>query len=74
MDLAGLEADELAEDMTPLLDMIVAKVSAPDVEEDAPFRMQISALDSNSYVGVIGIGRITGWDSVKPNDKSYCCG
>ena len=66
--LAGLEADELAEDMTPLLDMIVAKVSAPDVNEEAPFRMQISALDSNSYVGVIGIGRITG-GSVKPNAR-----
>ena len=66
--LAGLETDNLAEDMTPLLDMIVDKVSAPDVDEKAPFRMQISALDSNSYVGVIGIGRITG-GSVKPNDR-----
>ncbi|KRO34482.1 MAG: GTP-binding protein TypA [SAR86 cluster bacterium BACL1 MAG-121105-bin34] len=66
--LAGLEADELAEDMTPLLDMIVDKVSAPDVDEKAPFRMQISALDSNSYVGVIGIGRITG-GSVRPNQR-----
>ena len=66
--LAGHEPDELAEDMTPLLDMITEKVSAPDVDEDAPFRMQISALDSNSYVGVIGIGRITG-GSVKPNDR-----
>jgi GTP-binding protein len=26
---------------------------------DAPFQMQISALDYNSYVGVIGIGRVT---------------
>ena len=66
--LAGLETDNLAEDMTPLLDMIIEKVSAPDVNEDAPFKMQISALDSNSYVGVIGIGRITG-GSVKPNDR-----
>ena len=66
--LAGLEADAMAEDMTPLLDMIVAKVSAPDVDEEAPFRMQISALDSNSYVGVIGIGRITG-GSVRPNER-----
>ena len=66
--LAGLETDNLAEDMTPLLDMIIEKVSAPDVNEDAPFRMQISALDSNSYVGVIGIGRITG-GSVKPNNR-----
>ena len=42
--LAGLETDNLAEDMTPLLDMIIEKVSAPDVNEDAPFRMQISCL------------------------------
>ena len=54
--------------MTPLLDMITEKVDAPDVDQNAPFRMQISALDSNSYVGVIGIGRITG-GSVKPNDR-----
>ena len=66
--LAGLEADDLAEDMTPLLDMIIDKVSAPNVDEEAPFRMQISALDSNSYVGIIGIGRITG-GSVKPNAR-----
>ena len=66
--LAGHEPDELADDMTPLLDMITEKVDAPDVDQNAPFRMQISALDSNSYVGVIGIGRITG-GSVKPNDR-----
>jgi len=66
--LAGHEPDELADDMTPLLDMIIEKVAPPDVDQNAPFRMQISALDSNSYVGVIGIGRITG-GSVKPNDR-----
>ena len=46
--LAGHEPDELANDMTPLLDMIVDKVTAPDVDQEAPLRMQISALDSNS--------------------------
>ncbi len=65
---AGHEPDQMASDMTPLLDMITEKVSAPEVDQNAPFRMQISALDSNSYVGVIGIGRITG-GYVKPNDK-----
>ena len=37
--LAGLEADDLAEDMTPLLDMIIDKVSAPNVDEEAPFSL-----------------------------------
>lgn len=56
--VAGLEVDAMAEDMVPLLETIVEKVPAPNVVVDAPFRMQISALDYNSYVGVIGIGRV----------------
>ncbi len=57
--VAGLEAEELADNMEPLFEAIVDKVPAPDVAVDAPFQMQISALDYNSYVGVIGIGRVT---------------
>lgn len=56
---AGLEPDQLADDMTPLFEMIVNNVPTPDVNVEGPFQMQISALDYNSYVGVIGIGRIT---------------
>lgn len=57
--VAGMEADELAEDMAPLFEMIVDKVPVPDVDVDGPLQMQVSALDYNSYVGVIGVGRIT---------------
>lgn len=56
--VAGMSADDLAEDMTPLFETIVDVVEAPQVDPDAPFRMQISSLDYNSFVGVIGIGRI----------------
>ncbi|CBL44323.1 GTP-binding elongation factor protein involved in stress response [gamma proteobacterium HdN1] len=56
--IAGLSADKLAPDMTPLFETIVEKVRCPDVDISAPFQMQISSLDYNSYVGVIGIGRI----------------
>ena len=45
-------------DMTPLFEAIVAHVPPPNVNRDAPFRMQISSLDYSSYTGVIGIGRI----------------
>jgi len=57
---AGLELDELADDMTPLFQTVVDRVPPPPVAVDAPFQMQISALDYNSYVGVIGVGRVTG--------------
>ena len=56
--ISGLEIDKLEQNMTPLLDMILEKVPAPNVDVKAPLQFQISALDSNNYVGVIGIGRI----------------
>ncbi|WP_201535004.1 translational GTPase TypA [Psychrobacter ciconiae] len=56
--IAGMSPDEMAEDMTPLFETIVDVVEPPQVDIDAPFRMQISSLDYNSFVGVIGIGRI----------------
>ncbi len=64
--VAGLEHEDLAADMTPLYEAIVKHVQPPQVELDAPFQMQISQLDYNNYVGVIGIGRIKR-GSVKPN-------
>ncbi|MFV1923082.1 MAG: translational GTPase TypA [Methylotenera sp.] len=56
--VAGMEADDLAEDMTPLFEMIIDKVPVPKVDPEGPLQMQVSALDYDSYVGVIGIGRI----------------
>lgn len=57
--LAGNDPDALADNMDPLFEMIVEHVPAPQVDIDGPFQMQISALDYDSYVGVIGVGRIT---------------
>ena len=57
--VAGHDPHNLADDMTPLFEMITEQVPAPAVNVDGPFQMQISALDYSSYVGVIGIGRIT---------------
>ncbi|MBL1263777.1 translational GTPase TypA [Candidatus Methylomicrobium oryzae] len=55
---AGLEPTVTGGDMTPLFETIVEHVSPPDVDPDGPFQMQVSSLDYNTYVGVIGIGRI----------------
>ena len=57
--IAGTDLDNMAEDMTPLYQMIVDQVPAPNVDAEGPFQMQISALAYDSYVGVIGVGRIT---------------
>ena len=55
---AGLESDVADGDMTPLFQTIIDKVNPPAVDLDGPFQMQVISLDYNSYVGVIGIGRI----------------
>ena len=56
---AGLEPDDLEEDLSCLLEVISRRVSAPVADPQGPLQMQISALDYSSYVGVIGLGRIT---------------
>jgi GTP-binding protein len=57
--IAGLDHEDMSPDMQPLFQTVVDKVPAPTVNSDGPLQMQISALDYNSYVGVIGVGRIT---------------
>ena len=53
------ENDNVREgDMTPMFELIVNKVPAPNVNLDDTFQMQISSLDYSSFVGAIGIGRI----------------
>ncbi|WP_417548922.1 translational GTPase TypA [Methylophaga sp.] len=55
---AGMEDTVRDGDMTPLFQLVVDRVSPPAVDPEGPFRMQVTSLDYNSYVGVIGIGRI----------------
>ena len=55
---SGTDPDCKDQDMTALFETIVTKVPAPDVNENGAFQFQVSALDYNSYIGVIGIGRI----------------
>ena len=66
--IAGLDENEMSDDMSPLMDLILDKVNPPEVNDGGPLQMQISALDYNSYVGVIGIGRITR-GKIKPNEQ-----
>ena len=65
---AGLESGITEGDMTPLFETIVDHCPTPDVNPDGPFKMQISNLDYNSYVGAIAVGRVTR-GTVKPNQQ-----
>jgi GTP-binding protein len=65
---ASLEEGEVGSDMTPLFNTIINEVPSPNADPDGSFQMQISQLDYSSYLGVIGVGRITR-GSVKPNQQ-----
>jgi GTP-binding protein len=56
---SGEDHEAMAADMGPLFQAIIDHVPVPQVDQEGPLQMQVSALDYSSYVGVIGVGRIT---------------
>jgi GTP-binding protein len=56
---SGQDHEAMAQDMVPLFQAIIDHAPVPKVDRDGPLQMQVSALDYSSYVGVIGVGRIT---------------
>jgi len=56
---AGLTEDVREGDMRPLFDAVLKYVPMRDDDPDGPLQFQISSIDYNSYVGKIGVGRIS---------------
>ena len=65
---SSLDSGSRKGDLQPLFETIINKVPRPDVDPDGPFQMQISSLVYNSYVGIIGIGRVRR-GSIKTNSQ-----
>ena len=65
---ASLDETVRAGDMTPLLAAIAAHCPPPEVDPDAPFRMQVTTLDYNHFVGAIAVGRIER-GRIRPNQR-----
>ena len=64
--IAGLDQDNLAEDMTPLFQLIVDKVKAPEVEIDGPFQMQISCHTNWSKYHARKL-----YQSIRPDEQQF---
>jgi len=56
---AGTTADVRSGDMVPLFEAIITHVPPPEVDPEGPLQLQVSSLDYDSYVGVLGIGRVS---------------
>lgn len=55
---AGREADELSDDLTPLFEVIVNEVPAPEVDTEFEARLLVTSLEYDAYKGQIAIGRL----------------
>lgn len=55
---AMLDHEQPGTDMEPLFQTIVDKVAHPDVDPEGGLQIQVSSLDYDSYVGLIGVGRV----------------
>ncbi len=60
------------EGMDPLLDMIVEKIPAPNMDKDSPLQFQPALLDYTDFTGRIGIGRINR-GTIKTGEVVSCC-
>jgi GTP-binding protein len=56
--IAKLQLEDETDNLEALLEQIVKHVPPPDAIIDEPFRMLVSAIDYNDYLGRIGIGRV----------------
>ena len=55
---AGLRPDELASDLKPLVDMLLATVPAPAYDPEHPLQALVTNLDASPYVGRLALCRI----------------
>ena len=68
---AGTDESVREGNMRPLFDAVLQHVPVRDDEVDAPLQLQISSIDYSSYVGKIGVGRISR-GRIKPGTDVVC--
>ena len=68
---AGTDESVREGNMRPLFDAVLQHVPVRDDEVDAPLQLQISSIDYSSYVGKIGVGRISR-GRIKPGTDVIC--
>jgi GTP-binding protein len=55
---AGLAADELADDLSPLFEVLLAAIPAPVYEDGHPLQAHVTNLDASPYVGRLALCRV----------------
>jgi GTP-binding protein len=69
---AGLSPDELADDLRPLFDVLLAHIPAPAYEEGHPLQAHVTNLDASPYVGRLALCRIREGTIRKGQQVAWC--
>jgi len=69
---ASMSADSQADDLKPLMDLLVETIPAPVYEEGAPLRMQVTNLDASDYLGRLAICRVHDGYVKKGQTVAWC--
>ncbi len=69
---AGLKVDELADDLRPLLDLLLETIPAPTYEEGHPLQALVTNLDASAYVGRLAICRVRNGMISRGQQVAWC--
>jgi len=69
---AGLSPTELADDLKPLVDTLLATVPAPTYDPDHPLQALVTNLDASPYVGRLALCRIRHGHIEKGQQIAWC--
>jgi GTP-binding protein len=69
---AGMDPDELADSLKPLLDLLVEHIPPPSYEPDHPLQAQVTNLDASPYVGRLALCRVRHGTIRKGEQVAWC--
>jgi GTP-binding protein len=69
---AGLEPDDLADDLDPLFDVLIERIPAPSYEEGHPLQAHVTNLDASPYLGRLALCRIREGTIRKGQQIAWC--
>jgi GTP-binding protein len=69
---AGLAADELAADLQPLFDVLLATIPPPSYTEGHPLQAHVTNLDASPYVGRLALCRVHEGSLRKGRQIAWC--
>ncbi|MBO5930487.1 MAG: translational GTPase TypA [Clostridia bacterium] len=71
--ICGLSEHDLADDLTPLFDVILEHVPAPNGETEEPLQVRIANIDYDEYIGKIAVGKIARGTARYNTAVTLCC-